>query len=424
MTPRALLLVRQVREHVQHPARLERAGPLEELGLKRDRRADAVRRASPSVNVGVRCSRSAIDLAGGEHVVVRDRQARRELCTMRRRYSRRCSSRFSYSSSPAPSPPVTARIATGEHPCGIAAGFGAVWVANDGSGTLARIDPKTNRVTQRVRVGRGACSVATGSGFVWLTNYRDGIGRARHAARRSACARVQCRRGAVRRGRAGGHVWATHVGRRQRSSRSSRGACGSSGGSRSVRMRPGWRAGAARSGSGSDDRRRRSRASSPGSGRIARVLRRRAGAGGIQRRRRATSGSRPTATRSSISTREPTACSARHASAGRSGAPSPRRDGTIWVPDKEIDRVFRVDPESGRVLDSFAGGDGAWEGAARLRLDVGDELRGLGRVALPPALDALRAPAHIRHVFVSAMRSQLRRYGSRYRGGRWVSRPK
>jgi len=71
-------------------------------------------------------------------------------------------------------PTVTARIPAGEHPCGIASAFGAVWVANDGSGTLARIDPKKNRVIRRVRLGEGVCSVATGAGFVWATNYRTG----------------------------------------------------------------------------------------------------------------------------------------------------------------------------------------------------------------------------------------------------------
>ncbi len=81
-------------------------------------------------------------------------------------------------------------------------------MANDGSGTLARIDPKTNRVTRRVRVGRGACSVATGSGFVWMTNYRT-----------ASVVRVSPRTFGVRRVRvgaepfdvlvAGGHVWAT-----------------------------------------------------------------------------------------------------------------------------------------------------------------------------------------------------------------------
>ena len=40
--------------------------------------------------------------------------------------------------------------------------------------------------------------------------------------------------------------------------------------------------------------------------------------------------------------------------------PASAPDGTIWVPDKEIDRIFRVDPATGRVLDSFPGSDGAF----------------------------------------------------------------
>jgi streptogramin lyase len=62
-------------------------------------------------------------------------------------------------------------IATGNGPCGAAAGFGSVWVANDRSGTLVRIDPRSSRVVGRVRVGRGACSTATGAGAVWVVNY-------------------------------------------------------------------------------------------------------------------------------------------------------------------------------------------------------------------------------------------------------------
>ena len=36
-------------------------------------------------------------------------------------------------------------------------------------------------------------------------------------------------------------------------------------------------------------------------------------------------------------------------------------DGTLWVPDKEIDTIFRLDPETGQLLDSFPGGDGAFQ---------------------------------------------------------------
>jgi streptogramin lyase len=40
--------------------------------------------------------------------------------------------------------------------------------------------------------------------------------------------------------------------------------------------------------------------------------------------------------------------------------PAAAPDGTIWVPDKEQDLVFRVDPATGKVIDSFRGGDGAF----------------------------------------------------------------
>jgi streptogramin lyase len=71
-------------------------------------------------------------------------------------------------------PQPTARIATGRNPCGAVAAAGAVWVANDGGGTLARIDPKKNRVTRRIKAGRGACEVAAGFDAVWVTNYNTG----------------------------------------------------------------------------------------------------------------------------------------------------------------------------------------------------------------------------------------------------------
>ncbi len=98
------------------------------------------------------------------------------------------------------SPPVTARVATGEHPCGIASGFGAVWVANDGSGTLARVDPKTNRVTRRVRAGRGALLGRHGRRLRVGDELPHGLGRAGRAPQRAHPQR-RGRRGAVRRPR-------------------------------------------------------------------------------------------------------------------------------------------------------------------------------------------------------------------------------
>jgi YVTN family beta-propeller protein len=70
---------------------------------------------------------------------------------------------------------VRAKIETGRNVCGAKAAFGSMWVANDGSGTLARIDPRTNRVTARIPVGNGACSVTAGFGALWVANYEDDV---------------------------------------------------------------------------------------------------------------------------------------------------------------------------------------------------------------------------------------------------------
>jgi hypothetical protein len=40
--------------------------------------------------------------------------------------------------------------------------------------------------------------------------------------------------------------------------------------------------------------------------------------------------------------------------------PALSRDGTLWVPDKQVDTIFRIDTATGRVIDSFPGGNGAF----------------------------------------------------------------
>jgi streptogramin lyase len=91
------------------------------------------------------------------------------------------------------SPLLVARIETGASPGGATAAYGALWVANDGSGTLARIEPATNRVTRRLRLRPGLFSVAHGFGALWVVNYKTGT-----------LARVDPRSGRVRSVRVGG----------------------------------------------------------------------------------------------------------------------------------------------------------------------------------------------------------------------------
>ena len=69
-------------------------------------------------------------------------------------------------------PHVVARVPTGDSPSGAIAAYGAVWVANDRSGTLARIDPKTNRVVGTVKSGPGPFVVTFGYGDAWVPSYK------------------------------------------------------------------------------------------------------------------------------------------------------------------------------------------------------------------------------------------------------------
>ena len=62
----------------------------------------------------------------------------------------------------------------GDGPKAIAAGLGAIWVANYDDGTVTRIDPATGRVSgPPIRVGKGPLAVAVADGAVWVTNAGD-----------------------------------------------------------------------------------------------------------------------------------------------------------------------------------------------------------------------------------------------------------
>jgi YVTN family beta-propeller protein len=255
---------------------------------------------------------------------------------------------------------VVARVPTGSGPAEVVAAEGAVWVTNDGSGTLTRVDPRTNRVTATIRIGRGAFAIAAGAGALWVSNYRAGtvsrVDLRTHAVQPTAvganagdvlvaAGRVwvtsfdegtlvavdPATRRVVRRIEVGGHptgllfdrgsIWvglareATDVLRVDPRTGSIRrypvgvemprhfaavpgGIWVASGGDALVRLAPG--------------------------GRVTRTVR-----------------------------------------VGRTlGQPALAPDGTLWVPDKEIDTIFRVDPATGKVLDSFPGGNGVFHALA------------------------------------------------------------
>jgi peptide/nickel transport system substrate-binding protein len=69
---------------------------------------------------------------------------------------------------------VVETITVGSSPSGIAVGPAAVWVTNSDSGTVSRIDPAVDRVVQTVPVGNAPAGVAVGDGSVWVANSSDG----------------------------------------------------------------------------------------------------------------------------------------------------------------------------------------------------------------------------------------------------------
>lgn len=68
-----------------------------------------------------------------------------------------------------------ARIPTGAGPCGVASGFGSVWVAVYDTGELVRIDPRRNRVTKRIRLAKGICPIAVGKQSLWVASDRANL---------------------------------------------------------------------------------------------------------------------------------------------------------------------------------------------------------------------------------------------------------
>ena len=66
---------------------------------------------------------------------------------------------------------VAATVSIGPQACGIVAHGRYLYADSYGGGTLARIDPATNSVVARVRRVGTACGLAAGAGAVWVEDY-------------------------------------------------------------------------------------------------------------------------------------------------------------------------------------------------------------------------------------------------------------
>jgi YVTN family beta-propeller protein len=65
---------------------------------------------------------------------------------------------------------IRAVVPLGASPSAIAAGDGAVWVANYNQDTVSRIDPATRALVQTIQAGTTPTGIAIGAGAVWVTN--------------------------------------------------------------------------------------------------------------------------------------------------------------------------------------------------------------------------------------------------------------
>jgi streptogramin lyase len=68
-------------------------------------------------------------------------------------------------------PPPTV-VATGQGPCGIAARGGALWVGVYGAGRVLSIDPRSGHIDASVKDLRWACRVSVGRAAIWVTRDR------------------------------------------------------------------------------------------------------------------------------------------------------------------------------------------------------------------------------------------------------------
>jgi YVTN family beta-propeller protein len=71
---------------------------------------------------------------------------------------------------------LLAEVPVGSGPMSIAIGESAVWVANQGDGTVSRVDPATNQVVATISIGqKGFLRLAAGEGRVWVAACLDKV---------------------------------------------------------------------------------------------------------------------------------------------------------------------------------------------------------------------------------------------------------
>jgi DNA-binding beta-propeller fold protein YncE len=61
----------------------------------------------------------------------------------------------------------------GENPVAAAVGYGAVWVANAGNGSITRV-PLTGKKIETIGLDDQPSAIATGAGYVWVVSKRSG----------------------------------------------------------------------------------------------------------------------------------------------------------------------------------------------------------------------------------------------------------
>ena len=68
---------------------------------------------------------------------------------------------------------LTGAFPVGQEPTAVAVGYGSVWDANAGAGTVSRIDLRSRSVTQTIVVGASPSGIAVGGGGVWVASHDD-----------------------------------------------------------------------------------------------------------------------------------------------------------------------------------------------------------------------------------------------------------